>query len=146
MPVIDGARCLDLFAGTGAIGMEALSRGAADAWFVERSPSAARALETVLEKLGCTTATVVSGNALAFLRGTPQPFDVVFLDPPFESLDLENLCTLLEAGWLNSGAHIYLELDKRSDLPAFPSGWEITREKTAGEVRFALAKRARKRG
>lgn len=141
MPIIDGARCLDLFAGTGVMGLEALSRGASEAWFVEKNSAAAAALEAVLEQLDCSRATVTADNALAFLNREPSPFDLVFVDPPFESLDLENLCTLLEEGWLSPGARVYLELGKRSDLPALPAHWGIDREKTAGEVRFVLAKR-----
>ena len=142
MPVIDGARCLDLYAGTGALGLEALSRGAAETWFVEKSAAAVSELTSVIGKLECETATVVSGDALAFLKGPSAPFDIVFLDPPFSGIDLENLCTLLEEGWLCSGAHIYLELSRRSELPALPPGWAIVREKAAGEVRFALARKS----
>jgi 16S rRNA (guanine966-N2)-methyltransferase len=141
-PVLDGARCLDLFAGTGVLGLEALSRGAAESRFVEKNPAAGNALQAELEKLDCDGATLVAGNALAFLKQDPSPFDIVFVDPPFDSLDLGNLCTLLDEGWLSRGAHVYLELSKRSEMPPLPDRWDLTHEKVAGEVRFGLARRA----
>ena len=146
MPVIEGSRCLDLFAGTGALGLEALSRGAAGTWFVDTNVKAMAELERFVERFksegGCGEVTVMTSDAFGFLKRSPVPFDIVFLDPPFEGIELENLCTLLEQGWLRPGAYIYLELSKRDSLPVLPRGWEITREKTAGQVRFALAKRS----
>ncbi len=143
-PVIDGMRCLDLFAGTGVLGVEALSRGASEAWFVERNRPAAQALEQVLKRLECKSATVVNADAFRFLREDSMPFNLVFLDPPFDGIDMENLCTLLEEGWLQDRAYIYFEMGKRSHLPVMPPGWEVFREKVAGEVRFALARRTGK--
>jgi len=140
MPVIGGTRCLDLFAGTGVLGLEALSRGASETWFVEQDPGAVARLEQALEAFGCHDAKVFSGDALNFLQRVPTAFDLVFLDPPFHDIDIENLCTLLEQGWLAPGAHIYLELSRRSDLPALPPKWKILREKTTAQVRFALAR------
>jgi 16S rRNA (guanine966-N2)-methyltransferase len=139
-PVIPGARCLDLFAGTGALGLEALSRGAAEVCFVERQTAVARALEASLQRLGCDTARVVVADALRFLAGPAQRFDIVFLDPPFdEGVALGNLCTLLGTGWLGRDARVYLEMPRDHDLPELPSGWTVLREKSAGEVRYALA-------
>lgn len=141
MPVIDGMRCLDLFAGTGALGIEALSRGASEAWFVEQYPPAAVALERLLQELDCENGSVVTGDALQFLRDASRPFDLVFLDPPFKGIDLKNLCTLLDQGLLRPGAHIYLEVSRLSGLPELPRDWRIVRERTAGDVRYALARR-----
>ncbi|MGI9344176.1 MAG: 16S rRNA (guanine(966)-N(2))-methyltransferase RsmD [Gammaproteobacteria bacterium] len=140
-PTIAGARCLDLFAGSGALGLEALSRGAGETVFVEKDPVAVRQLKASIDTLGCEDARVARVDAAAFLRGSPAPFDVVWLDPPFGEFDLENLCTLLERGWLASGARIYIEMDRRSDLPNLPDGWSVDRDKTAGQVRFVLATR-----
>jgi 16S rRNA (guanine966-N2)-methyltransferase len=142
MPFIDGMRCLDLFAGSGALGLEALSRGAAEAWFVEQNRLSADALDKVLGNLNCEDAMVVNGDAIRFLSGEPTPFNLVFLDPPFSGIDMENLCTLLEDGWLHDRACIYLEMSKSSDLPALPPNWSVFREKVAGDVRFALARRS----
>jgi 16S rRNA (guanine966-N2)-methyltransferase len=140
-PVIDGARCLDLFAGSGVLGLEALSRGASEVCFVERHGPAADQLERVLGTFECQTAKVVHGDALRYLGGAPTPFTLIFRDPPFGAIDIEHLCKLLEDGWLQDRAYIYLELGKHGHLPALPPGWQIFREKVAGEVRFALARK-----
>lgn len=141
MPVLPGAACLDLFAGTGVLGIEALSRGAASACFVERDPGAAAVLRASLQQLQAEAAEVVAADALAWLAGVPRGFDVVFLDPPYGEEPLANLCTLLERGWLKPGARIYLEASRTAALPALPPGWRLLREKTAGQVRYALAQR-----
>jgi 16S rRNA (guanine966-N2)-methyltransferase len=141
-PVIDGMRCLDLFAGSGALGLEALSRGASEAWFVEKSEAAATRLTDSLHTLQCQSAKVVRMDALRFLRQETGRFDMVFLDPPFDAIDLVNLCTLLEAKWLAPEAHIYIEVNRRNELPVMPASWSAIREKTAGQVRFALVRRA----
>jgi 16S rRNA (guanine966-N2)-methyltransferase len=138
-PVISGTRCLDLFAGTGALGLEALSRGATEVWFVERQASVARALEESLRRFGSDAGRVVVADALRYLAGPPRPFDVVFLDPPFGDVELGDLCTLLANGWIAGGGRVYLEMPGDRDLPALPPGWEVLREKTAGQVRYALA-------
>lgn len=138
-PVVPGARCLDLFAGTGALGLEALSRGAAATVFVERNGEVARVLEASLARLGARGARVVATDAQRFLAGAPQPFDVVFLDPPFGEFALGDLCTLLARGWLAAGARVYLEMPGGEALPPLPPGWELLREKVAGQVRYALA-------
>ena len=140
-PVIEGARCLDLFAGSGALGIEALSRGAQVVWFVEQSEEAASRLRDALLALGAENDRLVIADAKQFLHGTPRVFDIVFLDPPFQGNTLKNLCTLLDAGWLAPGAHVYLELSRQQNLPGLPSNWSVLRESTAGQVRFALAKR-----
>lgn len=142
--VVAGSRCLDLFAGSGALGLEALSRGAAEVEFVEREPRAAAALERALGELGARGARVVRGDAFGHLRGpAARPFDVVFLDPPFGEGRLGELCTLLEDGhWLAPHAWIYLEYAAREGSPALPPGWRPWRETRAGEVRGFLARRA----
>ena len=140
-PIIDGARCLDLFAGTGALGLEALSRGAKEALFVEQEACAARRIETTLRELECFDTDVIAGDALQFLAGTPRTFDIVFLDPPFGVIDMENLCTLLDKGWLARDSTIYIEMRRGDAMPQLPPGWTLTRDKTAGQVRFMLARR-----
>jgi 16S rRNA (guanine966-N2)-methyltransferase len=141
--VIGDARCLDLFAGSGALGLEALSRGAREALFVEREPRVAAALRETLGTLGAGRGTVVVADAFRYLAGPPRPFDVVFLDPPFAQGRLAELCTLLEhGGWLAPRAHIYLEGAARDGIPPLPEPWETARETRAGEVRGVLARRA----
>jgi 16S rRNA (guanine966-N2)-methyltransferase len=139
-PTIVGSRCLDLFAGSGALGLEALSRGAASVLFVERSKTATIALEDCLVALSDDHGTVCQADALTFLRGVaPAEYDLVFLDPPFASDMVAEMCRLLaKGGWLKSGAHIYFEQDKKQSLPALPDGWHLLKEKMTGNVRYSL--------
>ncbi len=141
-PVIDGARCLDLCAGTGALGIEALSRGAASVQFVEREPRAVQALRGNLDRLKAAAGQVAATDAAVFLRQPPQAYDLAFLDPPF-ALDLWTpLAQQLETGgWLGARAWIYVE-SPRDTVPALPPNWLAQREGHAGEVRFALYRRA----
>ena len=140
-PTIPGARCLDLFAGTGALGLEALSRGAGDVVFVENSPVAAKLLRDNVQVLDVPTADVRQADALAFLEAPPgKKFDIVFLDPPFAADMLGDLCRLLnEASVLGSGALVYLEEDRARPETDLPPGWRILKSKTAGNVRYSLA-------
>ncbi|OOG39418.1 16S rRNA (guanine(966)-N(2))-methyltransferase RsmD [Rhodanobacter sp. C05] len=141
-PVLDGARCLDLCAGTGALGIEALSRGAASVQFVERDAQAARALRDNLGRLKADGGRVAAVEAGAFLQGAVQPVDLVFLDPPFALGMWTGLAQQLEAsGWLALPAWIYVE-SPRAGAPALPPNWQLHREGQAGEVRFALYRRA----
>jgi 16S rRNA (guanine966-N2)-methyltransferase len=139
-PRIVGARCLDLFAGTGALGLEALSRGAREAVFVEQSPEALAALRRNIGKLEASGASVHAGDAFAFLaRAGQRVFDVVFLDPPFADDAIGDLCRLLdERGVLSTDSRVYVEQGRARELPALPSGWAILKNKTAGNVRYAL--------
>jgi len=140
---VDGARALDLFAGSGALGLEALSRGAAEATFVERDAVIARHLEDVLAKLGARHASVVHDDALRFLRGPARHFDLVFLDPPFDSELAGPAAGALEAGgWLAPDALIYLELPAAAPVPPLPGAWRIVRSGRAGEVGYHLVERA----
>jgi 16S rRNA (guanine966-N2)-methyltransferase len=141
MPVLPGSRCVDLYAGTGVLGLEALSRGAAEAWFVERDARAAAALEATLKRFGAAaTARVLATDAMRWLDRPPlHTFEVVFLDPPYAANNLADLCTLLARGWLAPQAWVYLETRRSQSLPALPAGWQLHRESRAGDVRFALA-------
>jgi 16S rRNA (guanine966-N2)-methyltransferase len=140
---VPGSRCLDLFAGSGALGLEALSRGAADVTFVERDRTVVRALEAALVELQADRGRVVNADAFEFLRGPPVPYDVVFLDPPFAKGWLGDLCKLLDdRGWLAPNAWIYLEYAARDGVPALPPGWIEWRRSRAGEVNACLARRA----
>ncbi len=139
-PMTEGARCLDLFAGTGALGIEALSRGAAHVVFVETSATLADGIRQSLNGLDATNAEVCQQDALAYLGNTDgEPFDIVFLDPPFNLDMLSDLCGLLrDKGWLTANAVVYLEQSKDADKPALPDGWLVTREKVAGKVSYSL--------
>jgi 16S rRNA (guanine966-N2)-methyltransferase len=135
-----GTRCLDLFAGSGALGLEALSRGAAHVTFVERDTQAARAIQGLLaDWLGSGQAErsdVVARDALEYLSRQPVRYDGVFLDPPFASRLTSNVLSKLP-GWLAPGAWVYVEqpADAELDLPA---GFSVRRSKRAGEVGYHL--------
>lgn len=135
-PIV-GARCLDLFAGSGALGLEALSRGAAHVTFVDREPQIGRHLAQTLERLGSRDASVVVEDAQRFLLRPPQPFDIVFLDPPFGSDVLEQVGSRLQ-GWLKPGAYIYVECPADRSLAMLPAHWVVHRTKRAGQVGYHL--------
>jgi 16S rRNA (guanine966-N2)-methyltransferase len=136
-PYVEGARCLDLFAGTGALGIEALSRGAAEVSFVESSPRAVRQLKAELERLG-GEATVVHSTAEKYLRGYGgEPFDVVFLDPPY-AFGIDSLLVSVES-CLAPGALVYLERARVDGLPELPWGSWLKRA-DAASVSYGLAR------
>ena len=141
-PMLPGARCLDLFAGSGALGIEALSRGAAEVVFVERDPAAVRALRDNLARLKAENGRVELAEALTWLRQPATPFEIVLLDPPFGAGLLEPVCAALEAGgWLQATAWIYLEAEAGWRPASLPAHWTLHREKTAGMVAYRLARR-----
>jgi 16S rRNA (guanine966-N2)-methyltransferase len=139
---IAGARCLDLFAGSGALGLEALSRGAKELVFVEQSVAASRALQEQLIRFGgAGKGRVVEMGAARYLRSPPQAFDLVFLDPPFGQGALAEYVPLLDAGrWLKEGALVYLENEKKEGVPVLPAHWQLLKSKSAGEVGYHLAR------
>jgi 16S rRNA (guanine966-N2)-methyltransferase len=141
---VPGSRCLDLFAGSGALGLEALSRGAREAFFVEQNRENATALRETATLLAPGRATVVQSDAIAWLRGPASAFDIVFLDPPFDGGLLEATLSGLEAGgWLAPGAFIYVEMPAKGGEPALPPGWILHRTGRAGAVGYHLARRER---
>jgi 16S rRNA (guanine966-N2)-methyltransferase len=144
-PAIAGARCLDLFAGSGALGLEALSRGASRVVFVERTQTTARELTQTLALFSAGQAAagqVLATDADAYLGGQPEPFDIVFLDPPFAAGLLAPVFARLEAKpWLAPGACIYAECAARDCLPPLPAGWAATKTGRAGEVGYHLLRR-----
>jgi len=140
--ILPGARCLDLFAGSGVLALEALSRGAEEVVMVDRNPAVIAQLHEHIRQLKARNARVVQAESLAFLQGPPRPFDVVFLDPPFEGGLLEPcLLRLTSSGWLSPAAQVYIEADRRSPLPPLPADLKVTRHKEAGQVGYYLLKR-----
>jgi 16S rRNA (guanine966-N2)-methyltransferase len=141
---VAGARCLDLFAGSGALGLEALSRGAKELAFVEQAVPAARALREQLTRLGAASrAQVFEMGAARFLRSAGEPFDIVFLDPPFGSGALAEYVPQLESGnWVKDGGLVYLENERAAGAPVLPPHWELLKSKSAGEVGYHLARAA----
>jgi len=134
---VPGARCLDLYAGTGALGFEALSRGAEDVWFVDKDPALVAALNAQATTFGVRPH-VLRQDVAALLRGPPTArFDVVFLDPPY-ALPVEPLLALLPS-WLTAHAFVYVERPRGPGLPgiANASWW---RRSHAGAVEYGLLK------
>lgn len=145
-PVLAGTRCMDLFAGSGALGIEAASRGAGFVLFVEKSPKAAARLNAHLVELGLTNqAQVRNADANRLLRVVPDKgYDVVFLDPPFATGLLARSVQLLEQNsWLAPKSWIYIEQDAARAWPAMPRDWLTYREGRAGQASFRLMKRVR---
>jgi 16S rRNA (guanine966-N2)-methyltransferase len=135
------SRCLDLFAGSGALGLEALSRGAARVVLVENNRVVAQQLETHLRTLKCETGVVSALSAAQFLERGPggATYDLVFLDPPFGKDLIQSSIALLEKHhWLAPNAHVYLEMESTLPVPDLPENWQLLREQTAGHVRYAL--------
>lgn len=138
-PVIVDSQCLDLFAGSGALGIEALSRGASYVDFVDSEPRVGRHLEDTLRRLNATAAAIHVAQALKFLDGSPRMFNIVFLDPPYASNLLEQVCEkLATGGWLARDAFVYLESPADRPLPNLPAAWVLHRTRHAGQVGYHL--------
>jgi 16S rRNA (guanine966-N2)-methyltransferase len=137
---LDGAHVLDLYAGSGAVGLEALSRGAADALLIESDPRAVQVIRQNVEAVGLPGATVIKDRVGRVLRrgpGTAASRDFVFADPPYAVSDDELgqvLVTLEQAGWLAAGALVVVERDARSGAPPWPAGYRQERSRTYGET------------
>lgn len=140
-PEIEGARCLDLFAGTGALGIEALSRGAAGCTFVEHDPGLAQAIGANLTRLHAAGGEVVVADAIGWLAREPRPFDIVFVDPPFDRELWAAALQALESGrWLAPRASIHVEHPRDLSLDA-PGNWTVHRQGRAGAVGYDLFRR-----
>ncbi len=139
-PVLAGSRCLDLFTGSGALGIESASRGAREVVMVDIDPITVEELRQVITALGADTLSIHCVEALAFLaRPSVGRFDIVFLDPPYSAQLWVPCCARLSAGgWLSPNARIYIECP-RGHGPVLPQGWTVLRESHAGQVRFLLA-------
>ncbi len=137
---ICGARCLDLFAGSGALGLEALSRGAAGVDFVEKDRNSAQTIQSHLELLKSESGRVHTRDAFRFLEQADlSQYDLIFLDPPFGRGMLDRVVSWLESSSLPSSAQLYLEVEKEIKEVSLPQGWVITRSGEAGQVRYLLA-------
>ncbi|MGS1005108.1 16S rRNA (guanine(966)-N(2))-methyltransferase RsmD [Burkholderia glumae] len=141
---LHGRRCLDLFAGTGALGFEAASRGAASVVMVERNARAAQQLRVIRDKLSARAVEVAEADALRLAAGlAPASFDVVFLDPPFADAELFERALALAVKLVAPGGHLYVEAGDALDPAAHEAlaGWTVTREGKAGAVRYHLLQR-----
>lgn len=136
------SRCLDLYAGSGSLGVEAASRGAKAVVQVEHDAQACRQLKANTVKLEADNIKIVQQEVFRFLAGDADPFDLVFLDPPFGKQLAEQTCHWLEdKGWLSDQAKIYVEVEKKLELQSMPAGWRELKHKVAGEVAYYLFQR-----
>lgn len=142
-PYIQGARVLDAFTGSGALFLEAMSRGASTGLALDLNAEAVNNLRSNLALLHCTNAEVLTVDALQYLNNpAAQGFDIVLLDPPFHQALLLNACQLLDSQhWLKQDAWIYTESEQAPSSLAVPSSWRLHREKRAGQVHYALWKK-----
>jgi len=139
-PEIQGARCLDVFAGSGALGIEALSRGASEVLMIERDSKAATQLKLNLEILKATQGRVTSEDAISkLLKGNQdEPYHIVFVDPPFQLTLWQKVIDALEVGnWLAEDATVYIESGRDAEYHP-PINWQLHRDKHAGAVSYRL--------
>lgn len=142
MPVIPGAYCLDAFAGSGVLAFEALSRGAAHAVLVEQAPALVTLLQQQQKKLNTENAEIYCAAMPQQLKKSQQPFDIVFLDPPYQDNLLLPTCFYLEKhGFLSENAYIYLEAKEAVQQSQLPANWQLLKSKKAGQVAYHLAQR-----
>lgn len=139
-PYLHKARCADLFAGTGVLGLEAVSRGASEAVLVEKSPVALAAIRQSIANLGAKKVTVVAADALSWLGlQPPRSVDILLADPPFgQAMAQSVLNAVNEADTVRPGGLIYLESASCEAVPAPGPGWQTIREKIVGGVRMQL--------
>ena len=147
---IIGARCLDLFTGSGALGLEALSRQAGEVVMIDKNRHAIQMIQKNLDLLGADNAQLLHMDARDYLGSLQEAkgslsgaeaktFDIVFLDPPFNKQLLAPFCRLLdEANCLSEQAIIYIEMEKKADLPELPQNWAVRKEKKAGQLAYYL--------
>ena len=134
MPYIHDAKCLDCFAGAGSLGFEALSRGAAKIQLIELNKSAAKQLLLNKQLLKADNIEINNVNVLDFLSTQErQPFDLVFIDPPFRQNLITQTCELLTDGWLSEQALIYVEMEREANQQ-LPSNWQLLKEQISGQV------------
>lgn len=139
-PFVNQSCCLDLFAGSGVLGFEALSRAAGEVVFVEQNKNTVKNLKQNAAALGANNLSILQRDAVRWLQAgnMPQKFNLVFLDPPFQSDLLTNISTLLSnSGCLAADAIIYVEHNNESDI-VLPANWQLFKEKKAGQVAYKL--------
>jgi 16S rRNA (guanine966-N2)-methyltransferase len=136
MEEVKDARWLDLYAGSGAVGLEALSRGAAEAVLVESDRRAAAVIRENIERVGLPGARLAAAQVERFLAGPPERFDVVFIDPPYVADVDKTLISLNDGGWLAPDALIVVERATRSGELAWPQGYVPVKSRRYGEATF----------
>ena len=140
-PDIQNAECLDLFSGSGALAFESLSRGALSVVMCDSNSVIIKTLKDNVKRLNADNAKILQCDALDFLKNNTNEFDIVFLDPPFDSNLLEQSVEILkDNNFLKPNAFIYIEADSNKELPILPQQWELHRNKKAGDVAYYLFK------
>lgn len=137
MPYIRDSHCLDCFSGAGSLGFEAFSRGASHVTMIELNKAAAEQLKQNQQLLSASNTEVINTDTLKFLQQSPQPYDLVFIDPPFRKELIAQTLSLLNQGWLKPKALVYLEAEQETQL-AIPENWQLLKEKIAGQVAYRL--------
>lgn len=133
------SRCLDLYAGSGALGLEAASRGAGAVVLVESNAKTCKTLHDNIKQLNADQVSVVATDVTVFLSRPAEQYNLVFLDPPFGQSLVQSTCHALDKnGWLAAYAKIYVEAESRLVLDGMPTGWELLKHKSAGEVGYYL--------
>ena len=139
---ISGAKCLDLFAGSGALGFEAASRGAESVVMLDRDVETITALKENAQLLQAEQVRIKADDAIQYLQSNKQEFDVVFIDPPYQAGLVASCCELLEQQHcLSNHAKIYLEYDVQDEITGLPENWHCEKNKKAGQVAYQLYSR-----
>jgi 16S rRNA (guanine966-N2)-methyltransferase len=142
VPPVRGSRFLDLFCGTGAIGLEACSRGAADVVLIEHDRAALELAQANIARLGPPANVRLLTRDASRLGGAPHPFDLIFLDPPYRSgLARPTLETLAQGSWLAADARVVVELGATEDLD-LPASYTLERERRYGNAKFLFLRHA----
>lgn len=141
-PFMPGAICLDLYAGSGVLGFEAISRGAKRVITVEKDTENSKQIEVNKENLSASEMQIINKDVANWLQTTPTPADIVFVDPPYKLQLLPATLSLLEErGWLQPASFIYFEMDTPYDEETLPKAWVIWRKAKAGNVYYYLARK-----
>jgi 16S rRNA (guanine966-N2)-methyltransferase len=142
MPFIQDSNCLDCFAGSGGLGFEALSRGASHVSLIELNKAAVQQLKENQQLLKTDHVSIINSDAIPFIKGNTEKFDVVFLDPPFRKGFIEQTTQLLNENSLADNALIYIEMESEHNNQKLPLNWKLLKEKVAGQVIYRLYQKA----
>jgi 16S rRNA (guanine966-N2)-methyltransferase len=142
MPFIQDSNCLDCFAGSGGLGFEALSRGASHVSLIELNKAAVQQLRENQQLLKTDHVSIINSDAIPFIKGNTEKFDVVFLDPPFRKGFIEQTTQLLNENSLADNALIYIEMESEHNNQKLPLNWKLLKEKVAGQVIYRLYQKA----
>jgi len=141
-PVIRDSICIDLFAGSGALGIEAISRGAKQVYFVDASSVVTQSIRANLQRLNLTHAEVITATIPEIGNQITTAFDIIFLDPPFNQGLIKTTAIWLEQSrLLKDHTYIYIESEQSLEPLPLPDNWSVIKSKQAGQVRYSLIER-----